>query len=290
MQLKVFLIVGSGVFGASTAYHLAKTMRRCRVILIEKSSWAKQCGASIDVNKIIRVEYEDPVYLRLALRAQKAWRETPPWSEFFHPAEKLTVGELDSQKRILARMHQLGIDTDASIISVDETKQRYPGIFEEMAFHDCRETYLNPHSGWAEATPALAKVIEEAVQLGVDLVQANVSRILFNNSGDCVGVLTEDGVTYTASRTIIATGADTAKLLADSAPNSEAFRVENRLMGSGCVEAVVKLSPAQREEFANLPITVHDVGDVYGAFDNSLLPCPMPLSSQKCFQGNSMHG
>jgi len=96
-------------------------------------------------------------YLRLALLAQKVWREESPWSEFFHPAEKVTVGELDSQKRILARMHQLGIDTDASIISVDETKRRYPGILEEMAFHDCQETYLNPDSGWAEATPALAK-------------------------------------------------------------------------------------------------------------------------------------
>jgi sarcosine oxidase / L-pipecolate oxidase len=172
------------------------------------------------------------------------------------------VGDLDSQKRILARIHQLGIDTDASIISVDDTKRRYPGILEEMAFHDCQETYLNPDSEWAEATPALAKVIKEAVHLGVELVQATVSLILFNDSGDCTGVLTEDGVTYNASRTVIATGTDTAEILADSAPNSEAFRVKNWLMGSGCVEAVVKLNPAQRQEFANLPIIVHDIGDV----------------------------
>ena len=92
---------------------------------------------------------------------------------------------------------------------------------------------------------------------------------MFNDLGDCIGVLTEDGLTYTASRTITATGADTAKLLDDSAPNREAFRVENPLMGFGFVEAVVKLKPAQREEIANLPITAHDVGDVYGAFDNS---------------------
>jgi FAD dependent oxidoreductase len=75
MQLNVFLIVGSGVFGASTTYRLVKTLRKCRVILIEKSSWAKQCGASIDVNKIIRVEYEDPVYLRLCKRTST---ETSP--------------------------------------------------------------------------------------------------------------------------------------------------------------------------------------------------------------------
>ena len=128
------------------------------------------------------------------------------------------------------------------------------------------------------------------MHLGVELVRATVSRILFNDAWDGIGVLTEDGVTYIASRTIIATGADTAKLLADSAPNSEAFRVENRLMGSGCVEAIVKLNPAQREEFANLPIIVHDVDDVYGAFDNSLPPYPILLSSQSHFQGNPMHG
>ncbi|KAL8798783.1 MAG: hypothetical protein Q9182_006395 [Xanthomendoza sp. 2 TL-2023] len=263
MEIKVFLIVGRGVWGVSTAYHLAKTVPRCRIILMEKSTWADQCGPSVDVNKIIRVEYEDPTYLQLAIRAQKVWREDTFWSQFYHAAEKLTVGELESQKRIYAQMREIGITDDACFLSIKETKQRYPKL-KGMAYHDLKETYLNPNSGWADGTKALKRTIDECVKLGVEQVHATASRILFNDLGDCLGVLTDEGEVVTATHTIIAAGASTPKLLADSAPGRKGFRVEDRLMASGCVEAVVKLTAEQHNSMNSLPITIHDIGPIYG--------------------------
>lgn len=263
MQIKVFLIVGRGVWGVSTAYHLAKKVPSCRIFLMERSTWADQSGASVDVNKIIRVEYEDPVYLKLAHRAQKLWREDTFWSQFYHPAEKLTVGELESQKRIYAQMCELGIDDGARFLSVEETRDRYPHL-RQMAFHDLEETYLNSDSGWADGTKALEHAVDECVKLGVKQVHATASRILFGSSGECIGVLTDDNQVFHATHTIIAAGSQTPKLLADSAPSPDKFRVENRLMASGCVEAVVKLTPEQHKDMASLPITVHDVGPIYG--------------------------
>ncbi|CAL8582134.1 hypothetical protein XPA_007806 [Xanthoria parietina] len=259
----VILIVGSGVWGVFTAYHLAKTVPRCRIILMERSTWARQSGPSVDVNKIIRVEYEDPTYLQLAVRAQNVWRQHSFWPQFYHPAEKLTVGELESQKRIYAQMHQMGITDGARFLSIPETKQRYPDL-QGMAFHDLEETYLNPDSGWADGTRALKQTIDECVKLGVEQLHATASRILFDDKGDCLGVLTDEGDVVTATCTIIAAGAHTPKLLADSAPGRKGFHVEDRLMASGCVEAVVKLTAEQHSDMNNLPITIHDIGPIYG--------------------------
>ena len=264
MEIKTFLIVGSGIFGVSAAYHLAKTQPRCRVILVETDSLPEQSGASIDINRIIRIEYEDPVYLRLALKARKAWMEDPLWARFYHPSEKLTVGELDSSRRILEQLRRLGIESEAGFVSVNGMKHRYSGMFNGMALQDLEEVYINPKSGWVEAFPALAEVMKTATNLGVDMVQATVTSLMFDKSGNCTGVRAADGRTFTATHTILATGAHTAQLLASSAPNRQDLRVENRLMAAGCVIGHVKLSPTQRKKFANLPITVHDVGEIYG--------------------------
>ncbi|KAL8988336.1 MAG: hypothetical protein Q9169_008572, partial [Polycauliona sp. 2 TL-2023] len=110
----------------------------------------------------------------------------------------------------------------------------------------------------------LERTIDECVKLGVEQLHATASRILFNDSGDCRGVLTDEGVVVTATHTIIATGAHTPKLLADSAPGPKGFHVEDRLMASGCVEAVVKLSAEQHKHMNSLPITIHDIGPIYG--------------------------
>ena len=233
---------------------------------MEKNSFPEQCGASIDVNKIIRVEYEDPVYVRGALKAQKLWREDPLWSQFYHPAEKVTVGEVESYERILEQFRHMDIEPKARFVTIDELKQRYPSVFQGMAFNGLKKAYVNPTSGWADATPALAKILEICEEYGVEKVQATAKRILFDPAGHCAGILTEDGQIFTATHYILATGAHTPELLANSAPDRQDFRVENRLMASGCVEAVVKLDPAQRKQLANLPITVHDIGEIYGSF------------------------
>ena len=71
MQIQSILIIGSGVFGASTALYLIKALPRCRILLVDKATFPSKWAASEDVNKIIRTEYEDFACLKLALKARR---------------------------------------------------------------------------------------------------------------------------------------------------------------------------------------------------------------------------
>lgn len=60
------LIVGAGVFGLSTALHLARNGYR-NITVIDRESIPSPYSAGCDLNKIVRAEYEDSFYTDLAL-------------------------------------------------------------------------------------------------------------------------------------------------------------------------------------------------------------------------------
>ncbi|ROV90163.1 hypothetical protein VSDG_08765 [Cytospora chrysosperma] len=78
------LIVGSGVFGLSTALSLARHphFANTKITVIDRSSPDKQQrpvfpsrdASSIDTSRIIRADYADPAYAALAADAQDIWR------------------------------------------------------------------------------------------------------------------------------------------------------------------------------------------------------------------------
>jgi sarcosine oxidase/L-pipecolate oxidase len=64
------LIIGSGVFGASTAYHLSKSHPSASIAILDRSSsFPYSLAASHDFNKIIRADYGNAFYCELALDA-----------------------------------------------------------------------------------------------------------------------------------------------------------------------------------------------------------------------------
>ena len=84
--------------------------------------------------------------------------------------------------------------------------------------------FWNPRSGWAEATAAVKKTIEVAIDQGVEYVEGTVSTLLFDRSGNCTGVQVGGGRQLTADYVILRTGSQTAKLIADSAPQRKSFK------------------------------------------------------------------
>jgi sarcosine oxidase / L-pipecolate oxidase len=78
------LIVGAGIFGASTAYHLTHPTSHSftqglevsipRVTLLDRSPLGAGIGASEDINKIIRADYSQKFYMDLGYEAIDAWK------------------------------------------------------------------------------------------------------------------------------------------------------------------------------------------------------------------------
>lgn len=123
---------------------------------------------------------------------------------------------------------------------------------------------LTNNAGWAEATAALRATTQAAIDLGVTYVAGAVSKLLFEeDSGTCYGVILEDGSEIKASKIILATGANTAKIIADSAPHRKDIQVDDRITGAAVVTGAVRLNDAQMKHYGSMPVFIHRVGKLF---------------------------
>ena len=268
-----YIIVGAGVFGASTALYLSRQKPAPTIILIDRTPYPSPLAASHDINKIVRSDYGDIFYCKLGLKAIERWRTDPLFEMWFHQSGllKATDHSTDLVDKIFENYKKLGSDVKAELFGPEELKTRFNGIYADADLSNVEHLLWNPSSGWAEATTALKYTLDAVVENGVHYVAASVANLIMKD-GACTGVRTEDGRTFTAKKIILSTGAYTAKLIADSAPDQPGLQVGNRITACGVCEAAVNLSPEQVEKFKNVPAFVLDANKTQGIYD---VRCPM---------------
>jgi len=77
------LIIGSGVYGLTTAWALTKreAFKQCRITVVDRSDpvqldvFPAPDAASVDTSRIVRADYADPAYAALCAEAQLLWRQ-----------------------------------------------------------------------------------------------------------------------------------------------------------------------------------------------------------------------
>jgi len=274
-----YLIIGAGVFGASTALHLCQQEPSASIVLIDQTSFPCPMGASHDINKIIRADYSDRFYCGLAIKAQQAWRTDPIYKTYYHQTGMVVVDDTGLGGRVIENFKQLGEHYEAEIFGPEDLKRRFGGIYIDTDLRGVEEIFWNPLSGWAEAASALKRVIEVAVESGVKYVAASVTRLIFDDRRVCIGVKAADGTEIHASKVILCTGAGTAKLIADSAPDWPDLWVEDRIIAAGVCTAAIKLTDEQIRKFNDVPVLVHEVGNVLGMNNASPSRTPIRLMS-----------
>lgn len=257
-----YLIIGSGVFGASTAHHLSKLRPEASIALIDRSEpYPCELAASHDFNKIVRADYGNEFYCKLALEARDAWVNEKMYKSYFHQSGMVVLDDTGLGKKIIKNYESLKAHSESVIVSVDEMKGRYDGLFEDADYRGVDEIFINPLSGWAEATTAVRKVIEVAIDNGVRYIMGDVEKLLFDESGACTGAQTSSR-DILAEKVILCTGAGTAKLLADSAPDRASLQSEDRITAAAVVTGVVRLDSAS--VYTKAPNFIHSVGEVQG--------------------------
>ena len=207
-----YLIIGAGVFGLSTALRLARSKPEARVVVLDRNDVPNPASASYDLNKIIRADYRDPFYMKLALEACAAWEADPLYAPHFHQSGMVfaeNVGKCDDMLRNLAALDPSDFcnsssssdnDSDdcrsrespaaatpatlaaARLLSVEQARATFDSL-KEANLQGAQRIYINPQSGWADAVPALLGVVEEAVERGVVFRRAEVTRLLFDERG-----------------------------------------------------------------------------------------------------------
>ena len=159
------VIVGAGVFGAWSAWHLAR--RGQRVVLLDAYGPSNARASSGGETRIIRMGYgTDEIYTRSSQRSLEQWKSffAATGKPLFHETGVLWLaGEDDS------RVRQTMVTLKRSEVPFEEMdraalERRYP----QISFEHVTRGFLEPKSGVLMARRAVAAVVEDAVKLGVE--------------------------------------------------------------------------------------------------------------------------
>ncbi|RAH86165.1 FAD/NAD(P)-binding domain-containing protein [Aspergillus japonicus CBS 114.51] len=257
------LIVGAGIFGVSTAYHLSRQSPQPRVLLLDRSPAPPSPAASTDINKIIRADYSNPLYMTLGFEALDAWNSLPSFraAGVHHPSGWICMDEKDSDTAIRVRQnfHRAGRDDCVVDMTEAEVRESWGGLLRQTDCSPFGSYYFNPSAGWADAGKALQILTQEAVQRGVRF-EIGEARCIMRDDTGALGVKTADGTVYTAEKIVLATSAWTSQLMSsieDELDLPEADRVERQITAAGVCVSHFRLSAAEHERYAQLPVFVY---------------------------------
>ncbi|GJN81673.1 hypothetical protein PLIIFM63780_005208 [Purpureocillium lilacinum] len=293
------VIVGAGVFGLSTALHLAERGYR-NVKLLDKQaydlshySYEKGCdAASADINKIIRSAYGAQFqYQELARDAMTKWKK---WNDEVKTGKTVPAGfsaddalfinngcltmtsgsEMDQfERETIQNMERVGLrDTQLNLNDPsDVARARDSGFgFVVDAFNiKNKSALLDTRSGFVYADKACHFALHKVQKLGVELVlggsRGTFAGLLQDAGSTTKGVLTADGKAHKAELTIMACGGWTPSLLT---------QLDNLCETTSGSVTMFKLPPNNKalwDRFApeNFPTWSHDIrrgkyGGLYG--------------------------
>jgi glycine/D-amino acid oxidase-like deaminating enzyme len=255
-----YLIVGAGVFGVSTAYHLIKKYPNRQITILDQDAYDSdnRVAASWDWNKVVRADYDDIVYCRLALEAQDVFKTDPLWKPFFHETGIFWICRSDYAQDVIDNYKKLGRTADLQAVPIEEAKKMFEGLYEDANYDGVKEVLVNKTSGWAQAGDSLRAVTKWSIDQGVKYVTQKAESLVFDKSGRCTGVKTEQGNTISASHVVLSTGAYTAKLLEQSAKASgnNDLRAGSRIVAGGITTGMTTLTEESYKRFAKMPVGV----------------------------------
>lgn len=267
-----YLILGAGVFGVSTAYHLIKQHPNASITLVDKDDFnaEERQAASWDWNKVVRGDYDNLIYCRLALEAQDIFKSDPLWKPFFHETGIYWICRTDFAQKVINSYAALGRRADIVSVPVEEARQMYGGLFKDADYTGgVKSVLVNKATGWGAAADCLRAITAESVRLGVRYVTAEATELRFDDNGRCIGARTSAG-DMEASHTIICTGASTARLLESSAVASglSDLRAGPRIVAAGVVTGMVKLDEKAFSKFESMPVAFQGYSDGVSMFND----------------------
>lgn len=258
-----YLIIGAGIFGASSALELKRTFPTRSVRVVDRTVAPCPSAASHDLNKIVRADYDDPFYMKLALEAMSEWRSNPIYSPSYHESGILIADDIGWGAKCLENYKLLKADASAEMLKIEDALARFP-IFSEANWDGATQCYWNPGSGWADADKALSSCLKAARDAGVELIEAAIDKLLVNGNGLCIGVRAADGTEYGGTHVVLCTGAYTAKLLLDTFPHSEEFQVGDRMVAAGAVSCSASFDAEDEAKLKNVPVLINTLPHTHG--------------------------
>ena len=184
------IVVGAGITGASTAYHL-KANGVARVLLMERDRPAS--GGTGKSAAAVRQNYSTPLMARLAKQSIAQFRAMK--DELGQDGGYAAVGYhmivpadmVEGLERNIAAQHSVGVVTD--FMTEAEIKARLPWLNREGV----AAVTWEPDGGYADPVKSTEAYVGAFERLGGELAQRTPVRELIRSGDRITGVLTDDG-------------------------------------------------------------------------------------------------
>ncbi|KAM0298300.1 hypothetical protein HYE67_001347 [Fusarium culmorum] len=275
------LIIGGGAFGLSTVVHLLRAGYRDITVLEKDVEIPSRWSAANDLNKIVRAEYEDPLYQCLTVKAIKGW-QTPLFAPHFHqvgfihcvsgnaPIEARDTlnrfrAAAERDPRLKPHVTPLNSQEDIASVAWQYNDSLFPGW----------SGYFNKFDGYAHSGNALRSIFEATKAQGVKYILGTagaVSVIVYERTSTgrkATGVKTVGGLFYPSKLVIISVGAAGAKLVPE---------IGKQLVAKSWSVAHLHLSDDETSALRGIPVTyARDLGFFFepDPKTNLLKLCPM---------------
>jgi sarcosine oxidase len=249
------VVIGAGVFGAWTAWHLAK--RKQRVLLVDAYGPAHARASSGGETRIIRMGYgSDEIYTRWSQRSLVRWKELSAAAglPLFHQTGVLWLaGEGDT------RLNETMSALDRCVLRYERLdraalEKRYP----QVNFADVERGLLEPESGVLLARRSVAAVVEEASWNKARFEIAQIATPKGNKPLDYVE--TSHGERFSAGQFVFACGPWLGKVFPDLL-GSRIFPTRQEVFFFGTPAGDARFAPPA------LPTWLFQSDDVYGMPD-----------------------
>lgn len=205
------IVIGGGVIGASTAYHLAASGVR-GVSLLERSALAG--GATGKSGSVVRMHYTNPHDAALAHHSLPYFEQ---WGDVVGSGDprfvrtgvvRLAPERFEPQLRAnVAMLQDVGIETH--LVSSDDVRTIDPGCLVD----DFSCAAYEPRSGYADPAATAFSFAQRARELGVEVRTGVAATEILTDGDRIVGVATSDDRLATDT-VVVAAGAWSGDLIA----------------------------------------------------------------------------
>jgi 4-methylaminobutanoate oxidase (formaldehyde-forming) len=259
------VVIGSGAFGAATAYHLAR--RGADVVLLDQHALASQ--TSPRAAGLTSKADSMPVMARLRDEACEAFahfEEATGRPAGFHRSGSLKAAYTEAGE---ARLQQ-GLDTarslgiEAELISARDAERLAPHFKAGSA----RAIGHVPSDGWLDPATVAAGFAARAGELGARLLPFTPARELRQSGGRVTGVATGNG-DIGAAAVVDAAGAWTARVAAAAGIRLPLVPVRHQLLVTEPIEGVEPLQPIVRLLEASVYARYEQGGLLFGGYEDA---------------------
>ena len=259
------LIIGAGVFGLSTAFALLKRSHYSNTyitIIDGAEAIPNPSGSSVDSSRIIRADYSNPIYARLAAEAQVLWRDQSDdgfggQGRYFEPGFLLTMdSEHDTGylRKCLPNVRQLAEETERELGGKAKKIEELDGkdkIIEASGYEHASGDwgYVNWGSGWGDAARVVEYMYKRVLKEGGDRVRfilgKRVERLVVE--GEHVVGAQLQGEIVKADLVVLAAGAWSGALI----------DLRGRAVATGQALAYINIGAEEEKDMAERPTVIN---------------------------------